>query len=359
MTLNASASQMTEKVSTELDFDFDYGELSCETRNFVEQRTFEIKSLLRQSAREMIEIGQKLIEVKEQLGHGNFGSWLKAEFGWGITTAWKLMKVAEAFKSSQCENLEIATSAIYLLASPSTPAAARQEALKRASCGEKITPSKAKDIIAEYRETTKLESDETSTIVAMPARAEEELDKSDTCKTLLFSTPPMSRASEAEDSSYSAIIEAVLQCLGEIDLHLGSRSYYGQQIPALTQLTEENGLAAPWRGRVFINLPDTNAVNDFVDKLCIGFESGHLTEALALFPAQLSTQWFRRLRQYPRCFLSEQVKFFHTDNRESSPSVVFYLGHEPDGLHKFMAAFNELGDIFVLANIASRKLYDS
>ncbi len=351
MPLKASASNLTENVSTELDLEFDYGKLSDETKNLVYQRTSEIKSLLKQTAREMIEIGQKLIEVKEELGHGNFGDWLKAEFGWGITTAWKLMKVAEAFKFSQCENLEIATSAIYLLASPSTPKAARQEALKRASCGEKITLTKAKDIVAEYRDITKLESDETSTIVAMPARTEEELYKSDSCNTLLFSTPPMSRASEHDGSSCSAIIEAVLQCLGEIDLHLGSRSYYGQKIPALTQLTEENGLAAPWHGRVFIHLPDTNAVNDFVDKLCNEFESGHLTEALALFPAQISTQWFSCLRKHPRCFLSEQLNFFNTDDRESSPKVVFYLGHEPDGLHKFMAAFNQLGDIFVLANI--------
>ncbi|MBV8885080.1 MAG: DUF3102 domain-containing protein [Chroococcidiopsidaceae cyanobacterium CP_BM_RX_35] len=391
--LKEPASDLEAKFSTQLDLDFDYEKLPYETRIIVQQRTSEIKRLLKQTAQELLDIGQKLIEVKEQLGHGNFGNWLKAEFGWGITTAWKLMKSAEAFKFSHCENLDIAASAMYLLAAPSTPHEARQEALKRASDGEKITYTKAKEIIAQYREAAKIESDESRTFVAgqtvardvanpqllkavpswqieplkepesvvetkpdiriereetaIPARTEEELDNSASSKTSLSFTLPISMAFE-EDDSYSFIAEAVLQCLGEIDLYLGNQIYYGPPIPAMTQLLAENSLTSSWQGRIFINLPFTDGLNNFVDKLCTEFESRRVTEALALFSAQTSAQWFRRLREYPRCFLNERLGCLTTDNREPSSKMVFYLGQEPEGLRKFSRAFNRLGDIFVL-----------
>jgi hypothetical protein len=91
-------SRVIEQPSTPESQSFDYAVLNTETRIVVQQRTSEIKTLMRQTAKDTISIGQKLTEVKQQLGHGEFGKWLKAEFNWGITTAWKLMKVAEVFK---------------------------------------------------------------------------------------------------------------------------------------------------------------------------------------------------------------------------------------------------------------------
>jgi hypothetical protein len=97
-----------------------------------------------------VEIGQKLIEVKERLGHGMFGAWISAEFEWGWTTASKLMQVANKF--SHCENLDnFAPSALYILSVSSTPEVARTEALERATAGEQITYSTARDIVQEYK----------------------------------------------------------------------------------------------------------------------------------------------------------------------------------------------------------------
>jgi len=42
-----------------------------------------IKSLIERIAQDVIDIGQKLIEAKEQLEHGQFGDWLRTEFNWG------------------------------------------------------------------------------------------------------------------------------------------------------------------------------------------------------------------------------------------------------------------------------------
>ena len=53
---------------------FDYGALDSETRIVVQQRTGEIRSLVRRSAQDIIDIGLKLGEVKQRLGHGGFVS---------------------------------------------------------------------------------------------------------------------------------------------------------------------------------------------------------------------------------------------------------------------------------------------
>ena len=130
---------------------FNYAALNREARIVVLQRTCEIKNLLRRTAKDIIEIGQKLVDVKQQLGHGNFRNWLKAEFDLSLSAATKFMQVYEQFKNVNFTQLNVAISALYLLAAPSTSSNARQEALARASEGESITYSKAKSIINRYQ----------------------------------------------------------------------------------------------------------------------------------------------------------------------------------------------------------------
>lgn len=128
---------------------FDYTALDTETRIVVQQRTTEIKALMKRAASDIIEIGQKLIEVKERLGHGDWEPWLKTEFDWSYPTAARFMQVGRAFNQSyQIDNF--APSALYLLAAPSTPESARLEALERAEQGEPITHSTAKAIVSDH-----------------------------------------------------------------------------------------------------------------------------------------------------------------------------------------------------------------
>ncbi len=137
---------------------FDYGDLDSEVRIVVQKRTDEIKSLVRQTARGIIDIGHKLTEVKQQLGHGKFRNWLKVEFKWGVWTAAKFMQVAGRFKGVNFTHLNIATSALYLLAAPSTPEVLLQEILKRAEQGENITHAKIKAIVEQYKKAANLET---------------------------------------------------------------------------------------------------------------------------------------------------------------------------------------------------------
>ncbi len=82
-----------------------------------------------------IDIGNKLIEVKARLGHGNFGTWLDTEFGWGKDTANRFMNVASNFANCEISNM-FAPSALYLLSAPSTPDEARHEAIECVSSTE-------------------------------------------------------------------------------------------------------------------------------------------------------------------------------------------------------------------------------
>lgn len=128
---------------------FDYTSLDAATSRFVQQRTGEIRQLMKRTAQDIIELGQKLIAVKDRIGHGYFLSWLEAEFGWSYPTAARFMQVASSFNESyQIDNF--APSALYEIFAPSTSDAAREEALKRAASGEPITHKTAKAIKQKY-----------------------------------------------------------------------------------------------------------------------------------------------------------------------------------------------------------------
>ncbi|MBV9386177.1 MAG: DUF3102 domain-containing protein [Chroococcidiopsidaceae cyanobacterium CP_BM_ER_R8_30] len=137
-------------LSSEIEF-FDYNTLNLEVRIEVQQQTTELKSLVGQTAQNIISVGEKLVAVKSKLGHGNFRKWLKSEFGWSIPTARRFMRVYDRFKSFNLNHLNIATSALYLLAEPATPVEALKEALDRAALGEAISHGKSKEIIAQQK----------------------------------------------------------------------------------------------------------------------------------------------------------------------------------------------------------------
>ena len=116
---------------------------------------------MKRTVESIFEIGQRLITVKQRLGHGRFGSWLETEFDWDERTARRFMSVAENLKnkSDTVSEINFAPSALYILAAPSTPEAARDEAFARAKAGESITKKTAKDIKQKYvLPSAKLES---------------------------------------------------------------------------------------------------------------------------------------------------------------------------------------------------------
>lgn len=127
---------------------FDYSDLTPPKREILVRYTGQIQSLVKRSMGDIIEIGKALIAVKELLPQGTFNKWLKDEFNWSRMTATRLMNVAQNFAESNVTRDTFAAHALYFLATPSTPESARQEALRRAESGERITVETAKEIKA-------------------------------------------------------------------------------------------------------------------------------------------------------------------------------------------------------------------
>jgi CheY-like chemotaxis protein len=131
---------------------FDYSQLDMETSQFVQQQTQEIRGLMRRTAQNIVDVGAKLKQVKEKLEHGQFLKWLEAE-SWSHSLAVKFMQVADKFKYVNFTHLNIAPSALYLLAAPSTPEEVVEEAIQRAQTGEPIAYATAREIKQKHGQT--------------------------------------------------------------------------------------------------------------------------------------------------------------------------------------------------------------
>jgi len=81
-----------------------------------------IEARNKRNLEDAVNIGQELHKVKRSLDHGEFGSWLLAEFGMSRTSATRYMQVAAYFadKLSTMDNLP-PLSVAFLLAQVSTP----------------------------------------------------------------------------------------------------------------------------------------------------------------------------------------------------------------------------------------------
>jgi hypothetical protein len=137
------------KARKSISQEVNYTDLDAVTQSFLKERSGEIQALMRRTAEDIIAIGQKLIEVKEKLGHGRFGAWLNAEFGWSWDTAGRFINVATHF-SDIPQIAEFAPSALYILAASSTSELARREVLDRAQAGERISYKVAQEIKRKY-----------------------------------------------------------------------------------------------------------------------------------------------------------------------------------------------------------------
>jgi hypothetical protein len=132
---------------------FNYHELDKSLADKLRSAAERIREKVKRTVHYLIEVGNDLLEVKEALPHGQFGAWLKAEFGWGERQARNFISVAERFgpKSAIIADLTFQPTAAYLLAAPSVPDEARDKAIERAEAGERITTIVAREIVAAAR----------------------------------------------------------------------------------------------------------------------------------------------------------------------------------------------------------------
>lgn len=173
---------------------FDYASLAPDVRDRVETATRRLHDLERRTSENIIEMGQHLIEVKAAIGHGNFLTWLESEFGWGRSTAYRMMEVAEKFPNLGTS--EVSPSALYLLASESTPEEVRVEFTELAAIGQRVTHKAVKERIAERKraeipvaEWRKVDEDTGEILDDEPEIEAEQVDPSDPA-TFQWQPPP-------------------------------------------------------------------------------------------------------------------------------------------------------------------------
>jgi hypothetical protein len=132
---------------------FNYDLLETKVADKLRTTAERIREKVKKTLEDIIAVGKDLLSVKEGLPHGQFGPWLKAEFGWGERMAQNFISVAERFgpKTEIISDLKIQPTAAYLLAAPCVPDEAREKAIERAGDGEQITTAVAKEIVAETR----------------------------------------------------------------------------------------------------------------------------------------------------------------------------------------------------------------
>jgi len=124
----------------------------------IAQAAADIRSLMARTAENLVTIGQTLQTVKAALPHGQWEAWLKQEFDWSLSSALKMIQVAERFKSVNLTDLRLDVSSLYLLAAPSTPPAARAEAVALAQDGAAISVPRVKALINKHRGVVTLDA---------------------------------------------------------------------------------------------------------------------------------------------------------------------------------------------------------
>lgn len=123
----------------------------------VEQLAKHIDSAKEAIRKNVIAIGKYLSRAHDKLakhGSGVFGKWVEERCGIAIQSARNFMRVAEVFGIGERTKFvqTFDQSAMYVLAAPSTPREAVDEAMGMAKEGEYVSHAIAKEIVAKYKQ---------------------------------------------------------------------------------------------------------------------------------------------------------------------------------------------------------------
>jgi len=144
-------------------------------------------------------------------------------------------------------------------------------------------------------------------------------------------------------------IEAARAVMGGIDLDPASTAVAQKTVKATHWFgKEEDGLAEPWHGRVFLNPPYAFPdIEKFVEKLCTEVEAARVTAAILLTNNNTDTAWWHQAahRSEAICFTLGRIKFYKADGGQSQPTngqTFFYFGNDKKD---FKSVFEHFGFI--------------
>jgi Protein of unknown function (DUF3102) len=134
---------------------FDYTSLDSETAELAKRVADKIRTQKRQVIAGIITIGKDLESLKERLGHGLFGEWLRREFGWHERTAQRFMQAAAVFGTKSDTVSDLSPTTLYLLSAKSTPEAIREKVIAKLEAGEPVDHARVRVEVRGARQRTK------------------------------------------------------------------------------------------------------------------------------------------------------------------------------------------------------------
>jgi len=133
------------------------------------------------------------------------------------------------------------------------------------------------------------------------------------------------------------ILECVRECLGVIDLDPASSTVAQTVVKATQYFTiDDDGLAQPWSGRVFLNPPYArDAIGAFITKLTGHIDAGDVSQAVVLTNNGTDTGWCDDLweRASAVAFPPARVRFLRPDGTPGAPlqgQMLTYCGTRPE-----------------------------
>jgi hypothetical protein len=117
---------------------FDYSALDPETAKLAKDAADNIHAYKRRATAAIIEIGKDLNKVKERLGYGPFGDWLREEFDWTERTAQRFMQVAAVFGDKSDIVSDLQPTILYQLSARSTPETIISKVVRQLEAGERL-----------------------------------------------------------------------------------------------------------------------------------------------------------------------------------------------------------------------------
>jgi hypothetical protein len=174
-----------------------------------------------------------------------------------------------------------------------------------------------------------------------------------TTNNTLFNVPPIAHSDESNEwYTPSKYVEAAREVMGGIDLDPASCTKANWTIKAnMYYKQDEDGLAQPWWGRIWLNPPFGNAPNGksnmaiWSARLIEEYTRCRVNQAILLCMSNTEATWFEPLWAYPICFPCPRV-LFHRPNGKLDHHIqgtcFMYLG--PNEV-KFIEVFSQFGTV--------------
>ena len=119
----------------------------------ISELTGKIKSNMSKASNSILNLGNFLLEAKEILDHGTFGTWLSKEFSLSERTAQRFMKISKHFKTDKLSDLDTPARTLYLIASGSLTDSERNEFTDRVVEGEEISHEEVSQAVERNKPT--------------------------------------------------------------------------------------------------------------------------------------------------------------------------------------------------------------